>query len=111
MEITMTSFGWKRKIGQTVSRDKSAAFLEDAKGDEDEEVASGTIDWLSLAPSRKVICLEDAKAKSQRLKQEGMTLAEEERWAVNFFSPCERIHKVPELSWPWGVFQKHFWAL
>lgn len=68
----MTSFGWKRKLGGKVSKN----FEKNSKDNHDnlEEV-----DWLTLAPKRKLICLEDGRAKSERLKQEGGVLAESER--------------------------------
>ncbi|XP_061192762.1 tetratricopeptide repeat protein 33-like [Saccostrea echinata] len=73
----MTSFGWKRKLGGNVSKKLSQSFQDNSKGHHDnlEEV-----DWLTLAPKRKVICLEDSWAKSERLKQEGSLLAESERY-------------------------------
>lgn len=37
------------------------------------------VDWLTLAPKKKLICLEDGRAKSERLKREGGVLAESER--------------------------------
>lgn len=72
----MTSFGWKRKLGGKVSKILSKNFEKNSKDNHDnlEEV-----DWLTLAPKRKLICLEDGRAKSERLKQEGGVLAESER--------------------------------
>lgn len=77
----MTSFGWKRKAGEKVSTEKSLAFEEAAADEEDSELASGSVDWISLqAPKRsKVIPLEDPTAKAKRLKSEGSTLAEADR--------------------------------
>ncbi|XP_062569792.1 tetratricopeptide repeat protein 33-like [Saccostrea cucullata] len=73
----MTSFGWKRKLGGNVSKKLSESFQDDSRDHHDnlEEV-----DWLTLTPKRKVICLEDSRAKSERLKQEGSLLAESERY-------------------------------
>ncbi|CAE1277561.1 Tetratricopeptide repeat protein 33 [Acanthosepion pharaonis] len=78
----MTSFGWKRKIGEKISRTASAAFQADAEEDED-EIDDGQIDWLTLAPKRKFgggNLLEDTVCKSDRLRQEGNTLCEAERY-------------------------------
>ena len=81
----MTSFGWKRKLGEKVSRSASAAFEDDALGEEEVDAAilgEGEIDWLSLqqtAKRSKVIPLEDSLAKAARFKNEGAVLAEEER--------------------------------
>lgn len=61
-------------------RKASVAFEESAKDEElDNEVTRGEVDWLTLAPKKRLISLEDAKAKSQRLRDEGGTLAEAER--------------------------------
>ena len=81
----MTSFGWKRKLGEKVSRSASAAFEDDALDEDEVDAATlgeGEIDWLSLqqtAKRSKVIPLEDSLAKAARLKNEGAVLAEEER--------------------------------
>jgi hypothetical protein len=74
----MTSFSWKRKFGEKVSKKLSQSFEDNSKdqhGDNLEEV-----DWLTVVPKKKVICLEDGRAKSSRLKQEGSLLAESERY-------------------------------
>ena len=76
----MTSFGWKRKIGVTVSKTASKVFEENSQDDVDVDIASGNVDWISLVHNEKVMRLEDATAKSQRLVQEGATLAEAERY-------------------------------
>ena len=75
----MTSFGWKRKIGATVSKTASEVFEKNCRDDVDVDIASGDVDWLTLVQKKKVMRLEDATAKSQRLVQEGVTLAEAER--------------------------------
>ncbi|XP_033737851.1 tetratricopeptide repeat protein 33-like [Pecten maximus] len=74
----MTAFGWKRKAGDKVVREASAAFESDAKEEENPEDLG--VDWLTLVPPKKIICLEDAIAKSNRLKQEGTVLADSERY-------------------------------
>ena len=82
----MTSFGWKRKSGEKVSRTATAAFEEDALNEKEVDAATlgeGEIDWLSLQQSvkrSKVIPLEDSLAKANRLKNEGAVLAEEKRY-------------------------------
>lgn len=72
----MTSFSWKKKTGSSVKRSVSSAFEEDTK--DDNEQLEG-VDWLTLVPHRKIVCLEDALSKSTRLKNEGSLLAESER--------------------------------
>lgn len=73
----MTSFAWKKKTGFNVKRSVSAAFAEDTK-DENDQLEG--VDWLTLVPHRKLVCLEDAISKSSRLKDEGSVLAESERY-------------------------------
>lgn len=75
----MTSFGWKRKIGSSVVKNVSEKFENSAK-DQDESLLSDEVDWLTLAPKRLRLQLEDAVVKSGRLRQEGITLAESERY-------------------------------
>ena len=81
----MTSFGWKRKIGDTVSKSTSKAFEDNSKDEDVSALESGEIDWLHLAPTKKFFSLEDAESKSLRLQKEGEVLAEAERFweAIN----------------------------
>ncbi|XP_013398181.1 tetratricopeptide repeat protein 33 isoform X1 [Lingula anatina] len=80
----MVSFGWKKKIDQSVVKRSREEFEKDAKDvvDEDEIIIqNGEVDWLSLAPKRNcTVALEDSLAKAGRLKTEGGTLAEAERY-------------------------------
>ena len=76
----MTSFGWKRKAGSSVSKSKSKEFEENSKDEDLSKLHSGEIDWLHLAPTKKGFSLEDAATKSKRLQSEGETLAEAERF-------------------------------
>lgn len=68
------SFGWKRKIGSNVSKVKTETFSSETKDEE-----SPDVDWLTSAPKRKFVSLEDARSKSERLQAEGTVLAEAER--------------------------------
>ncbi|TKS84724.1 Tetratricopeptide repeat protein 33 [Collichthys lucidus] len=77
----MASFGWKRKVGEKVSKSVVQQFeaeAEKAEGpsvdDEEEEV-----NWLHAIKRRREILLEDCAAKSKRLKDEGAQLAEQGR--------------------------------
>ncbi|GFO21132.1 tetratricopeptide repeat protein 33 [Plakobranchus ocellatus] len=76
----MTSFSWKRKAGAKVSKSLTQAFSEDAKEEEEDSNWDDGFDWLTVAPRKTVISLEDANSKSERLKVEGATLAEAERY-------------------------------
>ena len=78
----MTSFGWKRKTGDKVNKSAAKSFLEEADDSEDEQIATGQVDWLCFAASgssKQALVLEDATIKSRRLKEEGEKLAEAER--------------------------------
>jgi len=83
MVVVMTSFGWKRKIGSQVSKIVSQKFKENAK-EHDGSLVNDEVDWLTLAPKRHCLQLEDAVVKSARLRQEGITLAESERYFICF---------------------------
>ena len=75
----MKAFGWKRKSGENIKKAASTAFERESKDEDDNEVSRGQVDWLTLAPKRRCISLEDAEAKSRRLKNEGAVLASAER--------------------------------
>ncbi|XP_042251937.1 tetratricopeptide repeat protein 33 [Thunnus albacares] len=76
----MASFGWKRKVGEKVSKSAVQQFEAEAEkapddgGSQDEEV-----DWLHAIKRRREVLLEDCAAKSTRLKDEGALLAEQGR--------------------------------
>ncbi|CAG2186973.1 unnamed protein product [Mytilus edulis] len=89
----MTSFSWKKKTGSSVKRSVSTAFEEDTK--DDNEQLEG-VDWLTLVPHRKIVCLEDALSKSARLKNEGSLLAESERYWEAIKKWDEAIQFTPE---------------
>ena len=69
-------FGWKRKLNQSLV--SGVAFQGDAR-DENALDLSESVPWLEAAKRRKMHLLEDCEAKSNRLKEEGNVLAEEER--------------------------------
>ena len=62
----MTPFGWKRKSNLKTS--SAAAFDGAEKGEREEEEAwvKEGVDWLTAAKKRKLLLLEDNKAKSRR---------------------------------------------
>ena len=76
-------FGWKRKIGAQISKTAASVFEKEAK-DDDDVIASGDVDWLTLVPvnKKRVIGLEDNVGKSERLAKEGAMLAESERYYI-----------------------------
>ncbi|XP_063962862.1 tetratricopeptide repeat protein 33-like [Lytechinus pictus] len=80
----MTSFGWKRKAGEKVSKEASSSFesktgvlQEDSPGDDGQHEDTF---WDGFSKRRKVLILEDSASKSQRLKAEGETLADAGRY-------------------------------
>lgn len=74
----MASFGWKRKIGEKVSRVTSQQFEAEA-ADEKEAVESEEGGWLPAAKRRKEVLLEGCAERSKQLKDEGASLAENKR--------------------------------
>lgn len=74
----MTSFGWKRK--RCLHSSSAAIFKKDEEEDSVDSDDAQVVDWLSGAKRRRAILLEDCQAKSKRLQDEGVTLAENERY-------------------------------
>lgn len=74
----MTTFGWKRKIGQVNSNQALGAF-SGTNQVEDSEV-DPEFDWISEAKKRKFAALEDNQIKFNRLKAEGIELASGEKY-------------------------------
>ena len=83
----MASFGWKRKVGEKVSKstvllfesesDKKATKPKVVLGDDDDD--EDEVDWLHATKRRRETLLEDCAAKSKRLKDEGAFLAQQGR--------------------------------
>lgn len=76
-----TAFGWKRKLPQNLLGRKRAAVFDDSNqiddnyGNEPYEE-----DWRVLLFKRNgILSIEDNLAKSKRLEEEGVSLAEQER--------------------------------
>ncbi|XP_013789500.1 tetratricopeptide repeat protein 33-like [Limulus polyphemus] len=76
----MTSFGWKRKVGQKISKEVSQVFTEASLNKDEGCYIPDDVDWLDSFKRRKAHLLEDCKSKSQRLKNEGTVLAENGRY-------------------------------
>ncbi|XP_064336365.1 tetratricopeptide repeat protein 33 isoform X1 [Camelus dromedarius] len=74
----MASFGWKRKIGEKVSKVTSQQFEAEA-ADEKDAVENDEGNWLHAVKRRKEILLEGCAEKSKQLKDEGANLAENKR--------------------------------
>ncbi|XP_059214559.1 tetratricopeptide repeat protein 33 [Centropristis striata] len=93
----MASFGWKRKVGEKVSKSAVQQFeaeaqkSEDAGSSQDDEV-----DWLHAIKRRREVLLEDCAAKSKRLKDEGAMLAEHGRHWEAIKKLDEAIQLTPD---------------
>lgn len=84
----MTSFVWKRKSSSVHKNGNNVRAFDTSEQVEDDNVTSGNeddFDWISLAKKKRVEALEDNKTLYNRLKREGVTLAEEEKYwqAIN----------------------------
>lgn len=75
----MASFGWKRRIGEKVSKATSQQFEAEAADDKD-VTTEDDVNWVHAAKRRKEILLEDCVKKSKELKEEGANLAEKRRY-------------------------------
>lgn len=79
----MASFGWKRKVGEKVSKSVVQQFEAEAEAEkvekDDGRLDDEEVDWLHAIKRRRQILLEDCAAKSKRLKDEGALLAEQGR--------------------------------
>ncbi|CAD5112273.1 DgyrCDS1502 [Dimorphilus gyrociliatus] len=97
-------FGWKRKLGDTVVHSIKEQFENDSANETTiQDLEDTGIDWLTLRPKKPALQLEDALAKCQRLKGEGCTLADNERYweaidkwnqALQLVSAVAEIHEM-----------------
>ncbi|KAL9821957.1 tetratricopeptide repeat protein 33 isoform 1-T4 [Geothlypis trichas] len=91
----MASFGWKRKIGEKVSKATSQQFEAEAADDKDlgdDDDAT----WVLAAKRRKEVLLEDCVRKSKELKDEGANLAENRRYREALVKWDEALQLTPE---------------
>ncbi|XP_072529925.1 tetratricopeptide repeat protein 33 [Salminus brasiliensis] len=91
----MASFGWKRKIGEKVSKAAVQQFEAESEKVEDDAELEG-VDWLHAIKRRREVLLEDCAAKSKRLKDEGALLAEQGRHWEAVKKWDEAIQLTPE---------------
>lgn len=80
----MASFGWKRKIGEKVSKVTSQQFEAEA-ADEKDVVENEEGNWLHGIKRRKEMLSEGCAEKSKQLKDEGASLAENKRYVFRVF--------------------------
>ncbi|NXO61791.1 TTC33 protein, partial [Phainopepla nitens] len=91
----MASFGWKRKIGEKVSKATSQQFEAEAADDKD-LVDDDDANWVLAAKRRKEVLLEDCLRKSKELKDEGANLAENRRYREALVKWDEALQLTPE---------------
>lgn len=77
----MASFGWKRKVGEKVSKSAVRQFEAEAEKAEDGRRGGGRgggeeVDWDHAIKRRRETLQDDCTTKSKRLKDEGAQLAE-----------------------------------
>ncbi|XP_052526344.1 tetratricopeptide repeat protein 33 isoform X1 [Tympanuchus pallidicinctus] len=93
--LPMASFGWKRKIGEKVSRATSQQFEAEA-ADEKSPGSDEDEDWVHATKRRKEVLLEDCIKKSKQLKDEGASLAENRRYREAIQRWDEALQLTPE---------------
>ncbi|XP_062456348.1 tetratricopeptide repeat protein 33 [Rhea pennata] len=91
----MASFGWKRKIGEKVSKATSQQFEAEAADDKD-LVDDDEDNWVHATKRRKEVLLEDCIKKSKQLKDEGADLAENMRYREAIHKWDEALQLTPE---------------
>uniref|UniRef100_A0A1A8F0K5 Tetratricopeptide repeat domain 33 n=1 Tax=Nothobranchius korthausae TaxID=1143690 RepID=A0A1A8F0K5_9TELE len=96
----MASFGWKRKIGERVSKSAVQQFEAEAERPEEEDGAGADeeVDWLHAIKRRREVLLDDCASKSKRLKDEGALLAEQGRHWEAVKKWDEAIQLTPDNS-------------
>ncbi|CAL8406294.1 unnamed protein product [Arctogadus glacialis] len=92
----MASFGWKRKVGERVSKSTLQQFESEAEKAGDRPRKEDGVDWMHAIKRRREVLLEDCETKSERLKGEGALLAEEGRHWEAIKKWDEAIQLTPE---------------
>uniref|UniRef100_A0A8C2MLV9 Tetratricopeptide repeat domain 33 n=1 Tax=Cricetulus griseus TaxID=10029 RepID=A0A8C2MLV9_CRIGR len=79
----MASFGWKRKIGEKVSKATSQQFEAEA-ADEKDAAENEDGSWVHASKRRKETLQEGCKQKSKQLKDEGASLQYmQQKWLLS----------------------------
>ncbi|XP_048384189.1 tetratricopeptide repeat protein 33 isoform X2 [Stegostoma tigrinum] len=91
----MTSFGWKRKAGEKVSKVASQNFEAAAV---DDGLVESDVDWLHVTKRQRKALLEDCTVKSKRLKEEGIFLSENGRYWEAIGRWDEAIQLTPDSA-------------
>eukprot|EP00794_Sanderia_malayensis_P005517 gene5517-6202_t len=94
------NFGWRKKANDKV---QASSVFNQIDNDEEDEVNLEEVDWRSLVNKGKQANQEDQTDKLQRLHDEGVTLAEEERYweaigrwqqALEMSPQDEKLHEM-----------------
>ncbi|EDL03379.1 RIKEN cDNA 2900001O04, isoform CRA_b [Mus musculus] len=93
----MASFGWKRRIGEKVSKATSQQFEAEA-ADEKDAAENEDGNWLQASKRRKETLQEGCKQRSQQLKDEGAQLAENKRSCCLFMKCFQQSMQQRWLS-------------
>ncbi|XP_010584105.1 PREDICTED: 5'-AMP-activated protein kinase catalytic subunit alpha-1 isoform X6 [Haliaeetus leucocephalus] len=93
--LQMASFGWKRKIGEKVSKATSQQFEAEAADDKD-LADDDAANWVHATKRRKKILVEDCVKKSKELKDEGANLAEKRRYREAIQKWDKALQLTPE---------------
>lgn len=91
----MASFGWKRRIGEKVSKVTSQQFEAEA-ADEKDVVENEEGSWLHAVKRRKESLLEGCVEKSKQLKDEGASLVENKRYREAIQKWDEALQLTPD---------------
>nr|XP_058959358.1 tetratricopeptide repeat protein 33-like [Pocillopora verrucosa] len=75
-----TKFGWKRKLPQNLVEKRAAVFDETNENSADGVEEPFELDWRVLLVKKGVKSIEDSVTKSKRLEEEGVSLAEQQRY-------------------------------
>lgn len=74
----MTTFGWKRKIGQNMLKNSSLELSED--GDDDEKDSPAKIPWVESFKRKKLCMQENCTLKYEEFKAAGLKFAENQKY-------------------------------
>lgn len=99
----MASFGWKRKVGEKVSKSVVEQFEEAEKAPDDDSSRDESVDWQHAIKRRRELLLEDCAAQSRRLKDEGAVLAEGGRSGGVLW-----LHRVTVCVWMYSTKNTSF---
>ncbi|XP_032874398.1 tetratricopeptide repeat protein 33 isoform X2 [Amblyraja radiata] len=94
----MTSFGWKRRVGEKVSRAAAQTFEAAAAAVGEDGAVESDVDWLHVTKRRRETLQEDCAAKSKRLKDEGAFFSENGRYWEAIGRWDEAIQLTPDCA-------------